>query len=143
MRSKIEKKTINYSKELCCDEINEAKVDWIKNEQQTIINDQKRMKQLNSSLQVFMDSGVLRLRGRMQNADLEYDNKYPIYLDKSSFLTELLIKDAHLKVKHSLTRDTLNEFRSSYWVNQGRRTVKRVIAKCVRSELTNIFINSG
>ena len=68
---------------------------------------------------------------------MSFNCKYPIYLDKNSSLTRLLILDFHDKVLHSGVKDTLNELRSAYWVTQGRRTVKSVITNCFTCKKAN------
>ena len=113
-------------------ELEHAKQLWILNEQKSIIKDKRYMKEVHHSLGIYKDEeGLLRLRGRLQHSELEHEAKYPIYLDKNSYLTRLLILDCHEKVMHCKVRDTLTELRSRYWVCQGRRTVKRVIRKCI------------
>ena len=71
----------------------------------------------------------MRLKGRLENIS-DVAKRFPIFLENKSYFTELLIFDCHRKVKHSRVKATLNELRSSYWIPQGRQTVKRVIAKC-------------
>ena len=74
------------------------------------------------------NDGILRVKGRLEYSDWDYESKYPIYLDKGSYLTILFIIDVHLNVKHCGVKDTLNEIRSAFWVNQGIRTVHSVIS---------------
>ena len=63
---------------------------------------------------------------------LPYSCKYPILLNRDSYLTELIILKCHLFVLHSGVKDTLNELRSNYWVTRERQTVKSVIRKCLK-----------
>ena len=111
--------------EITASELKYARMLWVKNEQNVILLNPKKVKDLEYSLGLFIDNDILRLRGRMENADSEFDSKFPIFLDKDSYFTELVILDCHKKVKHSRVKDTLNQFRSNYWITQGRRTVKR------------------
>ena len=60
----------------------------------------------------------------------DFDKKFPILLAKDSYLTELIILDCHIRVKHSRVRDTLNHLRATFWITQGRRVVGKVIKKC-------------
>ena len=108
---------------VCADEITASELKygrmlWVKNEQNLILSNPKRVKDLEYSLGLFIDNDILRLRGRMQNSDSEFDSKFPIFLDKDSYFTELVILDCHKKVKHSRVKDTLNQFRSNYWITQ-------------------------
>ena len=80
---------------------------------------------------MFVDKdGILRMTDRLVNSSLQPDAKFPILLEKDSYLTDLIILDCHKKVKHSKVKDTLNELRSTFWVPQGRRTVYRVLRSC-------------
>ena len=82
-------------------------------------------------LGIFKDADdIFKLRGRLQESDLDIQAKFPIFLSRNSYLTDLIILDCHDKVKHCKVKDTLAELRSSYWVPQGRKTVKRVIRPC-------------
>lgn len=48
-----------------------------------------------------MDSNlILRVGGRIQNSDLNYETKHQILLRKQNPLAYLLFKDAHLKKLH-------------------------------------------
>lgn len=44
--------------------------------------------------------GILRVGGRLTNAHISYDRKFPIVLPKDSHLTQLIIFDAHAKTLH-------------------------------------------
>ena len=89
------------------------------------------MEELKYSLGLFTDpNGVLRLKGRLENMEEKFEKRFPIFLDQNSYFTKLIILECHKKVKHSRVKDTLNELRSSYWITQGRQTVKRIIGKC-------------
>ena len=83
------------------------------------------------SLSVFRDEkGVLRIKGRLESMHADFDNKFPILLAKDNYLTELIILDCHIRVKHSRVKDTLNHLRATFWITQGRRVVGKVIKKC-------------
>ena len=83
------------------------------------------------ALGLFTDpNGVLRLKGRLENMEEKFEKRFPIFLDQNGYFTKLIILECHKKVKHSRVKDALNELRSSYWITQGRRTVKRIIGKC-------------
>ena len=109
-----------------------AKNLWIINEQKETFVDEKLMKGLSNSLGIYKDDdGILKLRGRLAESDLEISAKFPIFLSRKSYFTELIILECHYKLNHSRVKDTLNELRSTYWVPQGRRTVTKVIHHCI------------
>lgn len=47
------------------------------------------------SLTPFLDNGVMRLRGRIENAQVSYEQKHPVILPSKSIITHLLIEQAH------------------------------------------------
>ena len=72
---------------------------------------------------------IVSFKGRFQNAELDQYRRSLIYISKDSVLTQLIINDAHKKVKHSGVKDILTELRAIFWVPQGRKTIKKVILK--------------
>ena len=75
-------------------------------------------------LNPFLDSeAVLRVGGRLSRSDLTYQ-KHPILLSKNHNLTNLIIREEHLKLYHAGTQATLNAVRNKYWIVNGKNTVK-------------------
>ena len=133
LKSKIVRfQTKTIEGEIKVEEIDEALFNWILLVQQEFRNNEKQMKSLNFNLGTYIDErGLIRISGRMKNADLDFCTKHPILLPKNSTLTNLIITDAHLRLKHGDLRDTLNETRSHYYILQGRSKVKSILRKCV------------
>ena len=112
------------------EEIDQVRELWIKEVQKSVYND-KNFDQVKASLSLFTDDkGVLRCGGRLKNAPIPYDARFPILLPRCSRLTSLVIYDCHRKVLHNGVKDTLTELRSRFWVTKGRQTVKTAIGKC-------------
>ncbi|XP_026479809.1 uncharacterized protein LOC113386232 [Ctenocephalides felis] len=85
------------------------------------------------SLNPFVDAeGLLRVGGRLENADVSYDQKHPIILPKNHLVTDLLTRSEHERLLHAGTQTTLANIRLRYWPIDGRNTVKRIIHKCVK-----------
>ena len=77
------------------------------------------------------DSGILRCRGRIDNAvNLPYSTKHPILLPNNHPLTTLYIHQANARVLHNDMKETLTELRSRFWVIKGRSVVKRILHNC-------------
>ena len=79
------------------------------------------------------DNGVLRLRGRLENAPLPYDTRHPIWLQRDDYVTELFIIGAHKKVLHNVlhrVRETVTEMKTRFNVPKLRQKVKSLIHKC-------------
>ena len=75
------------------------------------------------------DHGLLRCRGRINNALLNVDSKNPVLLPSSHAWVKLLIQHVHREIKHSGTADTLATLRERYWILKGRQTVQKVIRR--------------
>ena len=84
-------------------------------------------------LDPFMDKdGILRVGGRIRQADLHDDAKHPVILPKNSHITNLIICYYHQKVHHQGRGITMNEIRScGYWIVGGSSLVSRHIFNCV------------
>ena len=55
------------------------------------------MTDLRGKVNVFIDDdGILRVKGRPENSSLPYSCKYPILLNRDSYLTQLFILKCHL-----------------------------------------------
>ena len=77
------------------------------------------------------DNGILRCRGRIDNAsNLPYSTKYAVILPGDHHLTALYVRRAHARVLHNGVKETLAELRSQFWVVKGRSVVKRILHNC-------------
>lgn len=84
------------------------------------------------SLNPFLDQQhILRVGGRLENAQLSHNRKHPILIPKASALTTLIVSDAHLKTLHGGTQLMLNYINSKYWILGARDTIKANLRKCV------------
>ena len=80
----------------------------------------------------FLDwEGILRVGGRLNQANLTYSQKNPILLPKNHRETNLIIHEQHIKLFHASTLATLGAIRNEYWIVNGRSIVKNTIRKCV------------
>ena len=74
---------------------------------------------------------VVRVDGRLRNAPVSLDSKFPIILPSDSHFTELVILDHHAKVGHSGMGHTWSSLRQKFWIIKGSTAVRRVIGKCL------------
>ena len=77
--------------------------------------------------------GILRVGGRLNQADLANEERHPIILPKSSHVSSLLIRHYHERVQHQgrvLTHGALR--RSGHWILGGKRLINSIIEKCVK-----------
>lgn len=88
---------------------------------------------LKGQLGLFLDEkGLWRCGGRLQNADMPYQSKYPILLPRNHPFTTLVVQDAHLRVCHNGVKETLTEVRSRYWIVKGRSLTRAIVHKCTK-----------
>lgn len=108
----------------------QARLYWIRDCQSHFQGD-SRFSSWKRRLDLFMDgSGIWRCGGRMSKSCLSSSAKNPILLDRSHYLTRLIVMDAHLRVLHNGVKETLTELRSEYWLVKGRQFVRKIIYRC-------------
>ncbi|XP_043263915.1 uncharacterized protein LOC122404086 [Colletes gigas] len=85
------------------------------------------------SLNPFIDeNGIIRVGSRLEHALLRYEQKYPIILPHRHHITELIIRQVHMRQFHSGMQATLQTIRLKYWPISGKSIVKQVLHKCIR-----------
>ena len=84
-----------------------------------------------SQFGLFLENGVVKCKGRMNNAEFLGSARNPILLPAKHDFVQLIIKKVHASVKHCGLRDTRTTIRERFWILRGREAVKRVIKKCV------------
>lgn len=134
-------KTEKRTGELCTEEIQQAEKYWIKLTQSMSFS--KEMDNLLKNtgvdkqskiitLRPFLDDvGLLRVGGRLQEANWSYSQKHPYILPGNDTFSELLIRRAHKDVMHSGLQATLNQLRETYWILKGRQMTKRCVRCCL------------
>ena len=132
-RSKIKKEVLTL------DELSEAKVFLIRETQLVYFRDDiVRLKagnfvSKNSSifkLSPFLsDDGLLRVRGRIQLANLPSTTQHPIIIPKC-YLASLLTKHTHIQLKHAGVNSMLVNMRDNYWIVSARRICKDIKKRC-------------
>ena len=74
--------------------------------------------------------GVLCVRGRLGNTDLDTRTKHPWLLPSAHPVVDLIIRHYHEGTGHSGVEYVLGEIRQRYWIVKGHSTVKKVLGKC-------------
>ena len=116
---------------LSTDEYGAAEILWLREMQQAVV-ESPRFESLKNQLGLYTDdNGLLRCKGRLQNATIPFNAKYPILLPADHYLTALIIHDCHKRVLHNGSRETLAELRSRFWIVRGRQVVRKVLSRCV------------
>ena len=111
------------------DELREAEQFIIRVTQQNMINNNDKLKSLDS----FVDNnGILRVGGRLQASSLSFEAKHPFILSKDSHIARLLVLYYHEKIHHLGRGITLNELRSNgIWIIGASSLVSSIIRTCV------------
>lgn len=135
---KLQKEKRNFG-HISCKELNFALNKIIKIEQsqhfsaeiQSLLTNQPVQSNL-KSLNPFLDGqGLLRVGGRLQNANLQYNQQHPIILPKKSILTDLLISNEHRLLLHASQKLIFASLSQHFYLVNGIREIKRVIHKCI------------
>ena len=115
---------------ITCQEYHNALDLWIRSEQIEMTKEES-FTRLQTSLSLFEENGILRLRGRFGRANtIDYNQKHPIIIRDSHF-TKLIILDTHHLLLHQGVSSTLSHIRSKFWITRGKQTVRKYLSKCV------------
>ena len=87
-------------------------------------------------LNPFVDKGVLRFGGRLNNADILQESKHPIILPCKSNVTMLIIRDAHEHLGHTGRGHVLARLHEKYWIVAANSAVRQLISSCVTCRRT-------
>ena len=119
-------------------EINHAEESWIKINQSNHDQASKQYRQLSAQLNVYTDErGILRCRGRLQNAPLSNETKHPILISRNHVLSKLIVTDIHERYKHVPQNQTISQVRQRFWIPGLRGLVRRIIYICRKCKLHN------
>jgi len=85
------------------------------------------------SLSPFVNNdGLLRVGGRIQNSQAEFDTRHPILLPGNSRLTRLIFEREHRRLLHAGPQALLYAIRERYWPIKGRAMAKRIVHECMK-----------
>lgn len=84
------------------------------------------------SLRPILVAGVLRVGGRLEKANMDYNGRHQYIIPSKSRLSYLLLKKAHYQTLHGGVQIMSNYLRSAYWIPKMRQEAKNHISKCVR-----------
>lgn len=85
-----------------------------------------------NQLRPFLDDlGFLRVGGRLENANIDFDEKHQLILAANHKFTQLLIKYEHKRLLHAGCQSVINSLRKRYWPLTGKNIVKRILRECV------------
>lgn len=68
------------------------------------------------------ENGLIRCKGRIENADVPYSSRNSVLLPKPQPFTDLLLLECHRRVVPGV-KETRSELRSRFWIIRGRQVV--------------------
>lgn len=74
---------------------------------------------------------ILRANGRTKRSSLPYEATHPAILPSNSRLTELIVKDSHIRTCHGGAQLMSQYIRHKYWVVNIRKHCKKIIHQCL------------
>ncbi len=84
-------------------------------------------------LSPYLDNGgLLRIGGRLKNATLDLNEKFPLIIPGHSHVAKLLVEHYHDRVKHQgrvLTESAIRN--AGYWIVGVRKLINSILHKCV------------
>lgn len=83
-------------------------------------------------LNIFMDENrIIRVGGRIQNSDFEYNKKHPVLICAKHAFSVLLFRYEHERTLHAGSQLLLFTLREAWWPVGGRNLAKKVTHACV------------
>ena len=83
-------------------------------------------------LSPFLDKeNLIRVGGRLRNANITFNTKHPIILSKQDKLSYLIFLDAHHNTLHGGVQIMLSYVSRTYWILSARSIAKTVLRNCV------------
>lgn len=104
-------------------EINELNVDGH-------ISKKSKLWKLNPKIE--KETELLRVDGRLKNAEIPNDEKYPVILPSNHKFTSLYVQHVHESTMHGGVQLVLAFIRKHYWILDARNAIRRQIWKCVK-----------
>ncbi|XP_050065913.1 uncharacterized protein LOC126554977 [Aphis gossypii] len=83
-------------------------------------------------LNPYMSNGLIRVGGRLENANIDETRKHPIFLPSSHKITLMIFESHHRELLHAGPQLLLSEVRRQYWPLLGRVNARSVVRRCVK-----------
>ena len=83
-------------------------------------------------LKLFLDTDyIIRCGGRIHNAKIDSETKFPCLLPKKHPLTALVVHHTHKIHLHTGVNATVTSLRQKFWIPSARQIVRSLLRKCV------------
>lgn len=81
-------------------------------------------------LRPLLIDGILRVGGRLENANISFDHKHPILLPKKDHIVDIIVDNMHRVNCHTGPSLLLSLTRQRYWILSGRNVVRSRVHAC-------------
>lgn len=78
---------------------------------------------------------LMRVRGRIENAPIPYDERCPIIVPNHSKLQKLLLQEAHQLTLHGNIQKMLHYTNRRFWIMGAKSAAKATVKTCVRCQM--------
>ena len=82
-------------------------------------------------LRPILDDCVMRVGGRITDAPIAFDAKFPMIVPPKHHVAQLLIASFHQKLLHAGQNHILAHLREKFWIPNGRSAVRTVVRSCM------------
>uniref|UniRef100_T1IKR1 DUF5641 domain-containing protein n=1 Tax=Strigamia maritima TaxID=126957 RepID=T1IKR1_STRMM len=79
---------------------------------------------------VMDENELLQVKTRVPWSEVHHTATGPWVIDNKHYLTQLIVRDAHVRVFHGGLEDTLAELRQRFWIPRARTTIKKTLRDC-------------
>ena len=70
------------------------------------------------------EKGLIRVGGRLQHSNLEFESRHPIILPPDHHITKILIRHEHLQNLHAGPQALQSILYQKFWILAGRRAIR-------------------
>lgn len=86
-----------------------------------------------SYLNPFYDKSlnIIRVGGRLENSNFEFNKKHPIVIPKKHHFSKILFRSEHLRLLHAGPQLLLSSIRDKYWPIGGRLLARQTTRTCI------------
>ncbi len=79
-------------------------------------------------LNPIMVDGLVRVGGRLERAEMQFDAKHPIILPRNSPISSLILEETHRSVGHCGRSSMLAKLQQRYWIIGANQCIRKLLA---------------
>lgn len=81
-------------------------------------------------LSPFLHKGLIRVGGRLENSELDFDSRHQVLLPRQGHIVELLVTHYHVTNFHTGPNLLVSLLRQRYWILSARRIARHITFNC-------------